>query len=569
MVVNIQPKGYSTLATRKETGAHYTPTMLARFVAKQMLGAWRRSSTAGRVRVLDPAMGDGSLMLALLRELADLGIVGIEASGYDTDPIAIDAARERIASQFPHAAQQLAVRSFIHVAASYQQPDLFSLALNEPYDLVIANPPYVRTQVMGARLAQDLAKQFDLSGRIDLYYAFIEGIARVLKPGGIAGIIVSNRFMTTKAGADVRLGISRQFDILHIWDLGDTRLFEAAVLPAVLLVKRKNGVSAGKTKFTSIYSVNSKTFDHNCRNVLEALSSDGVVKIDGGEVYQVLQGTLGQSEGTSGVWRLANKASDEWLETVQAHTTRVFKDIGEIRVGVKTTADKVFIRSDWSEMPPDERPELLRPLTTHHVARRFRPLIPPRATEILYTHTTVNGKKIAVKLDDFPRSAQYLKSHRCELEAREYVRRAGRNWYEIWVPQDPAAWAQPKVVFRDIVDQPTFWMDLSGSIVNGDCYWLASRTPEPTDWLWLALAVGNSSFILSFYDRKFNNRLYAGRRRFMTQYVEQFPLPDVDADIARVMIGLTKNIYEALPERDTAEEEERLDKLVLQAFGVS
>ena len=77
----------------------------------------------------------------------------------------------------------------------------------------------------------------------------------------------------------------------------------------------------------------------------------------------------------------------------------------------------------------------------------------------------------------------------------------------------------PKLVFRDISEQPTFWLDFEGSVVNGDCYWLTPESQGSDDRLWLAAAVANSTFIESFYDHRFNNKLYAGRRRFITQYV--------------------------------------------------
>jgi hypothetical protein len=63
-----------------------------------------------------------------------------------------------------------------------------------------------------------------------------------LKPNGIVGIIVSNRFMTTKSGAAVREDILKNFDVQHIWDLGDTKIFAAAVLPAVLLLKKRGKI---------------------------------------------------------------------------------------------------------------------------------------------------------------------------------------------------------------------------------------------------------------------------------------------------------------------------------------
>ncbi len=65
----------------------------------------------------------------------------------------------------------------------------------------------------------------------------------------------------------------------------------------------------------------------------------------------------------------------------------------------------------------------------------------------------------------------------------------------IWVPQDPRAWARPKLVFRDIAAEPAFWLELDPAVGNGDCYWLTARQPTDTELLWLAAAVGNSTFI--------------------------------------------------------------------------
>ncbi len=76
-----------------------------------------------------------------------------------------------------------------------------------------------------------------------------------MKPGGIAGVIVSNRFLTTKAGVTLRKNILELFDIIHIWDFGDTQLFEAAVLPAVLLFKKKGSASSNiKQHLLAFYS---------------------------------------------------------------------------------------------------------------------------------------------------------------------------------------------------------------------------------------------------------------------------------------------------------------------------
>jgi methylase of polypeptide subunit release factors len=572
--MTIAQESVSKLAAteRKATGAHYTPQALAAFVASQILAALQLNDKPKPIRILDPAMGDGELLNAILNELPSSLLQHAIVDGFDTNAVALAAAQDRLSKSFPTVAFNLSNEDFLAVVGEHylnSQGGLF--APTAPlYDAVIANPPYVRTQVMGATESQRLSKQFGLTGRVDLYHAFLESIAQVLRVDGVAGIICSNRFMTTRSGATVRQRLAEQFTLFHIWDLGDTRLFEAAVLPAVLLLTKKNSSSdVAPSRFTSIYSADGQAQIHEA-TPLTALNHDGLVAVNG-DVFRVRHGVLNYQQDPVAVWTLSNSESDDWLETVVAHTHSTFGKLGKIRVGVKTTADKVFTRSDWDSFPSEKQPELLLPLITHYVVNRFR--IPSDAVcpKILYTHQVVNGKRTVVDLALYPKSHEYLKEHRQTLEARHYVIEAGRKWFEIWVPQNPDAWANPKLVFPDIAEKPTFCMDLGGSVVNGDCYWIAPTDKKDLDILWLALAVGNSSFIEEFYDHKFNNKLYAGRRRFMTQYVEQFPLPDPTTPLSRKIISKTKQIYEALASmsegpRDLISE---VDGLIWTSFGFS
>jgi hypothetical protein len=418
---------------------------------------------------------------------------------------------------------------------------------------------------MGAEQAQALAAAFGLTGRVDLYHAFLVALSRVLRPGGTVGIIVSNRFMTTRAGASVRASIRQEFDLKHVWDLGDTKLFDAAVLPAVLLMQTKLAKEKSQNpNFTTIYEAATEA-TLIADNPLNALHLDGAVRV-GDRTFCVRQGVLDLTGPIEDIWRLSNERGEAWLDTVALHTAMTFADVGKVRVGVKTCADKVFIRSDWENFPKDQRPELLRPLTTHHISRRFK--AEEFASSILYPHEIRDGVRKAVRLSAYPRSCAYLEEHRATLEARKYVIEAGRNWYEIWVPQDPAAWEAPKLVFRDIAERPTFWIDESGSIVNGDCYWLTSER-KSADILWLAAAVANSRFIEEFYDRKFNNKLYAGRRRFITQYVEKFPLPSPTTALAKKIIATSKAIYKTAGTPKAEQLEAALDTMIWEVFGFS
>ena len=149
-----------------------------------------------------------------------------------------------------------------------------------------------------------------------------------------------------------------------------------------------------------------------------------------------------------------------------------------------------------------------------------------------------------MNIEEYPKSKRYLEKHRPQLAGRKYVIEAGRRWYEIWVPQNPASWSHRKIVFRDISETPQFWYDNTGSVVNGDCYWIDIDSSVSDDLVYLALAVANSSFIEKYYDVRFNTKLYSGKRRFMTQFVEQFPLPSTNSVQSVKAISLVKSIID-------------------------
>lgn len=566
---------YSGVDRQKSNGVTYTPSGFANFVAEQMLKV-AVLPKSGKIRVLDPACGEGVLLDALIKNLSPVLRKRVEVVGYDTDPTAIGIACKRLRQDFPSLDLRLEQKDFLEYVLGLQGigDSSSEVKSQESFHLIIANPPYVRTQIIGAHQAQQLAQSFGLTGRVDLYYPFLLGISQVLANNGVTGVITSNRFMTTKSGQAVRRAMLSRFRILHVWDLGDTKLFDAAVLPSVLLAHGTPGSQHSYTNeiaYSSIYESNDAAIAE-AEDALSALTADNdtVIAIPDGRHFRVRHGVLDNGGDPEGIWRVATQATDQWLATVEANTWETFRRIGKIRVGVKSTADKVFIRNDWNNLP-DGRPELLRPLITRKCARRFKAVVPENPKhikEILYPHETTENGRAAVDLACYPKSASYLEKHRNALESRTYLIEAGRKWYELWVPQDPAAWPSPKLVFPDISDKPIFWIDTDGGVVNGECYWMQCENKDEQDLLWLALAVANSTFIEAFYDHRFNNKLYAGRRRYITQYVELFPLPNPKSDEAMIIIDLAKTIHANTPSAEADQLAADLDARIWRVFGL-
>ncbi|WP_063036893.1 Eco57I restriction-modification methylase domain-containing protein [Nocardia grenadensis] len=688
---------------RKRHGRHYTPATLAGFLAGRVAA---RIDSAGPVRVLDPACGSGELLFAIRDALADrLPGAPVELVGYDLDPAGLALARRRAAGS--------------GVEAEWRQSDFLADCAglpDESFDAVIANPPYVRTQQLGGAAAQALRGQFGLQGRIDLTHPFVAALPRLMMPGGVLGLLCANRFLTTKAGANLRALLLTDLTPVELYDLGDTKLFEAAVLPAVTIAVR--GAARGECRYVSVYeeeggiapapgSAGTETAEPESARVkdggldaagsddaapedarsdgaglgaagsagadleaadleaadLEAAAPAGAVSeaagVDGAdpegagsggagekgavravlsprrggplegdppdpaprwrgaesaagggadtragkrvrgpdsvsgaaneerELFAALDGagdatvwrqgrrfavTVGELATESGAaaatmgWRMSRAGHDDWLRGVAARMWRTFGDLGRIRVGIKTNADKVFIAAHWGD--PAAEPELLRDLITHHDLRPWR-IDRTRRTRVLYPYDLTRTHRVPVDLTRYPRTAAYLEQHREALAARGYLTGAGREWFEHWVPQRPHLWRTPKVVFPDISDRPRFALDRSGAVVNGDCYWISladlGGDAGAEDMACLMMGIANSSLGLRYYDAVCGNRLYSGRRRWITQYVSRLPLPHPGTPAALAIVHRVRELA-AEPESGPVGQAE-LNELVDRAFA--
>jgi adenine-specific DNA-methyltransferase len=573
--------------SRKAAGIHYTPPLLAAYLARHVAeGLMNWTSAPANLDILDPACGDGELLLAVAEAFPVNQRARLFLTGFDTDERALERA-EKLLMRCGASSVDLRCADFLSIApapGSRPQLDLLlggeagdGVAHERSHDAVISNPPYVRTQVLGAVAARELAARFDLTGRVDLYHAFVKAMTHALRQEGILGLLTSNRFLTVQSGTSIRDWLSNHFHLVRLVDLGDTKLFEAAVLPAVLIARRGATISVQDCEFIRVYEAAERPSEpaREAASILEVLdgSFSGHARVKDLS-FHVETGRLQTGADGATPWSMTNDGVRSWLDTVKKHSAGTFGDVVKICVGVKTTADSVFVRDNWDSLPEDERPEpeLLHPLITHDLATRWG--LPPgalaaRSKRVLYPYSASGEDRTPIDLADHPGARAYLLKHRQRLESRRYLIESGRQWFEIWVPHRPGDWTGPKLAFPDISEENRFFMVEGGWIVNGDCYWTKLRPGKDTSWLFLLLAVANSSFALKFYDVMFHNKLYSGRRRFMSQYVSRFPLPEA---------GRTKDILGLMPRvmaaslagagSDLRQLDDEMDDLVWRAFGL-
>ena len=95
---------YSLSHEKKKTGASYTPERLARFLAAEMVKAAAIRPNQC-MRLFDPAVGEGELLVSLTEELLCNGHKKISVQGFDTDGDALRIAERRIREVLPPGAQ--------------------------------------------------------------------------------------------------------------------------------------------------------------------------------------------------------------------------------------------------------------------------------------------------------------------------------------------------------------------------------------------------------------------------------------------------------------------------------
>jgi len=234
---------------RQAKGVYYTPDAVVKYIVGETLKAelWQ----TGPPRVLDPACGDGAFLSEVaVRLVVDAGLPALQRCllGIDRDPIAVAAARNRVAASVlgPNASKgqiaTLAKRLSDNFVVADALLDPLPARWPSEFDAVVGNPPYVNIR----RLAKDKAqviryrKRFRCAKRgFDLYVLFLERALELLRPGGRCGFIVPNKLATLEYAAECRRMLVEETRLETLADLSDLDLFAgASVYPHVVVLEK-------------------------------------------------------------------------------------------------------------------------------------------------------------------------------------------------------------------------------------------------------------------------------------------------------------------------------------------
>lgn len=554
---------------RKSLGEFYTDRRIVEYILDWVGYSPRHTGKSKNLlfhqNLIDPACGAGSFLIpALERYFQDFlthhkwisdGILNLvqhkRIVGVDINPFACALSRlGYIGFLIPYLARakleqgHLPLISHIPIIQADSLVDTKDQIKDNLYNYVVGNPPYVRIQRLNANGSkQSYLKLFDSAvGRFDLYSLFIERGLQLLQPNGTLGYITSNKFMTTNAGKGIRKVISKNATIKHLFDLSDTKVFTAAVLPCILILE--NCKSKGKTfpfgllreiRYDKSYQDVEEVFTHLRSYISQDfyqekinLPSKSTRKVSFG--LRIIQSREPKGNGDS--WHFLSPAEQKVIDTIEANQPVSLGQVALITSGLKTTADSVFIHPMTESFIENQEFEknLIYPFIQASNIDRWRVqwsgTKAKSDTYVLYPHLAQKNKVVPANLDDYPRIGAYLKSHYEKLSKRHYLTEAGRKWYEIWVQQKPEMFQQRfKIVTPDIKTRNTFALDTQGKMSGSSCFAILPKNQTKADSYYL-LGLLNSELLEFYHKVEASTFIYAGRYRYWRSYLQDYPIID-------------------------------------------
>jgi hypothetical protein len=438
------------------------------------------------------------------------------------------------------------------------------------FDLVVGNPPWVRPHRLPAaeraRLRADFAVLREAAwragaaraaagrgfgGQGDLAAAFVERGVRLLRPGGVLGLLVPAKLWRTLAGGGVRRFLAAETRVCAVHDL--TRgpaAFDAATYPSVVIAQREAATSAPTRDAPSgrvTVCVARGRAEHAFTLPRSALPLGG----DPGAPWVLLP--PGARAAFDAVRRAGPPLGDAGL--------------GRPTLGVKCGHNAAFLvraTEHGDELAtirgaPDRRTSTverrsLRPALAGHAVGRAEPA--SDGLRIVWTHDALGQPLRALP----PHTARWLRRFRPRLEAR---RDAGgrRPWWALY-RTDAARTGSPRLVWAD------FGRQLRSTVLDaGDptvplntCYVLATPSLEDA---WALDALLTSPVADAWLD-VLAEPARGGWKRFLGWTVAALPVPARWTHVRPALAALGRR--RALGDPPGPDEHRRV---VVAAFGLT
>ncbi len=501
--------------TRAAAGVVYTPRDVCEAMVRHVLAPVLGEGDLLALRICDPAIGEGAFLIEIVRVLGDaLAARGVANArtlvaqhcvfGIDVDARAVATARAAVEDFV--GARVPALREHLRVG------DALRAEWPHRFDVLVANPPYIRQELLGNKAALEAFACYD--GVADLYVYFIELAERIADR---FCLIVPNKWMTAAYGRPLRAHLAKTRSIAGIVDFarGLPLFADADAFPCILWGSARH---RGPTQASRVDAPTT---------VETALATPGVEHRWDADPWHI-----DDPDDRALIARLAAR----WPSLAQVVPERPSRGIvtGLNRAFVIDAATRARILADDASAA-----SLIRPFIKGRDVRRWQPAPIDRYILLIDRNT-----------EPTPSIRAHLSQFRAALEPGTGRKPGKYKWYELQDPVVPLAKSRaPRLFYQDIQTAPACCLDSSGELVPDTTVWIL---PSADPFL---LATLNSPLYAWYARRRFPPALN-GAVRPKLEYMRALPIatpsPAVRAKIAALV---ARQLEEADPviDRELAE----------------
>ncbi len=201
------------------------------------------------------------------------------------------------------------------------------------FDVVIGNPPYLTTDDMRKANRREFeyykAKYSSCHKQFDKYFVFIERGLSALGDAGVVGLLVPNKWLTIESGSKLRGLLASQSAVHEVLDFGNESMF------------------AGKSAYVCILVLQRGTADFSYRNIHSQSEFELAPSDKGYSQPSTVLSTLGEL-----AWVLPATADEHAVLSTLYANSRKLGEIVEIKNGVQTSKNSVFVISNYTDTGP-------------------------------------------------------------------------------------------------------------------------------------------------------------------------------------------------------------------------
>lgn len=296
---------------RKAHGQFLTPEPLARFMAEQ-LGTIRNGD-----HILDPAMGSGTLLCAIIERLiAENKPIEVSIDGFELDEELFSAAQsilnEAVICAAKHGIQvhlNLFHTDFILNGLQFLRPTLLDTPVGHRcYQHIIVNPPYFKINPDDKRRRE---AENILSGHTNIYTLFMSLAARMLHDGRHACFIVPRSFCSGSYFTRFRQEFLDWVTVqhVHLFESRRDAFSQDDVLQENLVItfKPQNEVSDSRVKISSSATLDELAYGVAARQITKTqfISPVGLLRLPTSELDEMILEVVDHWTGSFHAYGLA------------------------------------------------------------------------------------------------------------------------------------------------------------------------------------------------------------------------------------------------------------------------